>query len=77
MLTISSVSLFLLINLNKVFAPIISELYEKNNINQLNIIYKKVTFLINAFSIPFILLILFFIKHILAYFEMKCLSICG
>ena len=68
MLTISSVSLFLLINLNKVFAPIISELYEKNNINQLNIIYKKVTFLINAFSIPFILLILFFIKHILAYF---------
>lgn len=68
MLTITGVSIFLLINLNKVFAPIISKLYSENKILELKQTYQKVTFLINAITLPFVLLILFFLPVILNYF---------
>lgn len=68
MLTITSVSIFILINLNKVFAPIISKLYAENKLEELKQTYQKATFLINAITLPFVLLILFFLPLILSYF---------
>ena len=68
MLTITGVSIFILINLNKVFAPIISKMYAENELEELKQIYQKATFLINAITLPFVLLILFFLPLILSYF---------
>ena len=68
MLTITGVSIFILINLNKVFAPIISKLYAENKLEELKQTYQKATFLINAVTLPFVLLILFFLPLILSYF---------
>ena len=68
MLTITSVSIFILVNLNKVFAPIISKLYAENKLEELKQTYQKATFLINAITLPFVLLILFFLPLILSYF---------
>ena len=68
MMTITSVSIFILINLNKVFAPIISKLYAENKLKELKQTYQKATFLINAITLPFVLLILFFLPLILNYF---------
>ena len=73
MLTITGISIFILINLNKVFAPIISKLYAENKLEELKQTYQKATFLINAITLPFVLLLLFFLPLILSYFgsEMK------
>ena len=68
MLTITGVSIFILINLNKVFAPIISKLYAENKLEELKQTYQKATFLINAITLPFVLLLLFFLPLILSYF---------
>ena len=45
LLTITGVSLFLNKNLRKIFAPIISKLYTEKKISQLNILYKRTTFI--------------------------------
>ena len=68
MLTITGISIFILINLNKVFAPIISKLYAENKLEELKQTYQKATFLINAITLPFVLLLLFFLPLILSYF---------
>ena len=68
MLTITGVSIFILINLNKVFAPVISKMYAENELEELKQTYQKATFLINAITLPFVLLILFFLPLILNYF---------
>ena len=68
MITITGISIFILINLNKVFAPIISKLYAENKLEELKQTYQKATFLINAITLPFVLLLLFFLPLILSYF---------
>ena len=47
LLTITALSLFLNKNLRKIFAPVISKLYSENKISELNILYKKTTFIFN------------------------------
>ncbi len=74
LLTISAFSTFLLINLNKVFAPAISKLYSNNNLDELNDLYKDTTFLINLLSIPLVLIIVTFSDEILSLYSNEMLE---
>jgi len=69
LLTITALSLFLNKNLRKIFAPVISKLYSENNFSELNILYKRTTFIINLITIPFAILIIFFADEILSFFS--------
>ncbi len=69
LVTLSALSTFLLINLNKVFAPVISKLFNNQKINELENIYQKTTFLVNFLTIPLIILIVFFADEILGLYS--------
>lgn len=69
LLTITALSLFLNKNLRMIFAPVISKLYSENKISELNILYKKITFIVNLITIPFAILIIFFADEILSFFS--------
>jgi len=69
LLTLAGLSTFLLINLNKVFAPVISKLFYKQKIDELENIYQKMTFLVNCLTIPLIILIIFFADEILGLYS--------
>ena len=73
LLTLTGLTTFLLINLNKVFAPAISKLYHENKITELNDLYKKTTFLINLFTIPLAVVIAIFSDEILALYTAEML----
>ena len=60
LLTLTGLTTFLLINLNKVFAPAISKLYHENKISELNELYKRTTFFINLFTVPLVVIIAIF-----------------
>ena len=68
LLSITGLTTFLLINLNKVFAPAISKLYNENNIIELKELYQKTTFLINLFTVPLIVTIAIFSDEILGLY---------
>ena len=69
LLTITGVSLFLIQNLNKIFAPVISKLYAQGNISELNQMFKKTTFIINLITLPLTILIIYFSKEILVLYD--------
>ena len=73
LLTLSGLTTFLLINLNKVFAPAISKLYHENNFLELNGLYKKTTFLINFLTIPLAVVIVIFSDEILGLYTVEML----
>ena len=69
LVTVTGITLFLIQNLNKIFAPVISKLYAESKINQLNQIYKKTTFIVNFVTIPFSILIIYFSEQILLLYD--------
>ncbi len=69
LLTITGISLFLIQNLNKVFAPAISKLYAEGKINDLNQMFKTTTFIVNFITIPFAILIIYFAKELLSLYD--------
>jgi O-antigen/teichoic acid export membrane protein len=74
LLTLTGLTTFLLINLNKVFAPAISKLYHENKISELNELYKKTTFFINLFTIPLAVIITIFADEILGLYTAEMLN---
>ena len=68
LLTLTGLTTFILINLNKVFAPAISKLFQEQNFIELNILYKKTTFIINLFAIPLAVIIAIFSDEILGLY---------
>ncbi len=74
LLTLTGLTTFLLINLNKVFAPAISKLYAGNNLIELNELYKKTTFFINIFTIPLIVILTIFSDEILSLYTSEMLN---
>jgi O-antigen/teichoic acid export membrane protein len=73
LLTLAGLSTFLLINLNKVFAPAISKLYHDRNFKELNDLYKKTTFLINLCAIPLVVNVAIFADEILGLYTVEML----
>jgi len=69
LLSISGVTLFLINNLNTIFAPAISKLYSENRMGELESLFKKTTFIINFLAIPFIISIIIFSKDILYLYD--------
>lgn len=69
LLSISGVTLFLINNLNTIFAPAISKLFSENRISELEILFKKTTFIINLLAAPFIISIIIFSKDILYLYD--------
>ncbi len=65
LMTIAGLTNFLQANINRVFAPIISSLVAKKESQQLSVLYKESTFLLNIITIPFILTVVLFSKDIL------------
>jgi len=74
LLTLTGLTTFLLINLNKVIAPAITKLYEEGKITELNALYKKTTFLVNIFTIPLAVLIVLFADEILVLYTVEMVS---
>ncbi len=74
MLTLTGLTTFLLINLNKVFSPAISKLYHENKILELNKLYKRTTFFINLFTIPLAVIIAIFSDEILGLYTEDMVS---
>ena len=74
LLTLTGLTTFLLINLNKVFAPAISKLYHEKNFIELNDLYKKTTFLFNLFTIPLVVIIAIFSDEILGLYTAEMLA---
>ena len=74
LLTLTGLTTFLLINLNKVFAPAISKLYHENKISELNELYKRTTFFINLFTIPLAVIIAIFSDEILGLYTVEMLN---
>ena len=74
LLTLTGLTTFLLINLNKVFAPAISKLFHENKFDELGILYQKTTFLVNILTIPLIILIVFFSDEILVLYNEEMLE---
>ena len=68
LLSLTALTTFLLINLNKIFAPAISKLYSENKIIELDSLYKKTTFLINLFTIPLVIILTIFSDEILSLY---------
>ena len=73
LLTLAGLTKFLLINLNKVFAPAISKLHHEQNFIELNDLYKKTTFLLNLFAIPLAVIIAIFSDEILGLYSSEML----
>ena len=73
LLTLTGLTTFLLINLNKVFAPAISKLHQQQNFIELNDLYKKTTFLLNLFAIPLAVIIAIFSDEILGLYTAEML----
>ncbi|MBT3587518.1 MAG: oligosaccharide flippase family protein, partial [Flavobacteriaceae bacterium] len=69
LLTITGVSMFLIKNLNQVFAPAISKLYDEKKIDELDELYKKTTFIVNLITLPFMIIIMIFADEILILFD--------
>lgn len=69
LLTVSGVTMFIVKNINKIFAPAITKLYNENNISKLSSIYKQVTFIVNLFTLPFVILIILFADDILNLYD--------
>jgi O-antigen/teichoic acid export membrane protein len=74
LLTLTGLTTFLLINLNKVFAPAISKLYHEDKISELNELYKKTTFLINVLAIPLAVIIAIFADEVLGLYTNEMLD---
>ena len=68
LMSIAGLTNFLQQNVNKVFAPIISTLVSQEDYNQLSILYKESTFVLNIMTIPFILVVVLFSKDILGLY---------
>ena len=73
LLTLTGLTTFLLVNLNKVFAPAISKLFHEENFLELNNLYKKTTFLINLITIPLVVIIAIFADEILGLYTSEML----
>ena len=73
LLTLTGLTTFLLLNLNKVFAPAISKLHSEKSFIELNILYKKTTFLFNLFAIPLAVIIAIFSDEILGLYTSEML----
>ena len=71
LLTLTGLTTFLLINLNKVIAPAITKLYNEKKIYELNDLYKKTTFLVNLLTIPLAILIVIFADEILGMYTQE------
>ena len=71
LLTLTGLTTFLLINLNKVFAPAISKLYANGEIKELNNLYKQTTFIINLLTIPLAVIITIFADEILMLYRQE------
>ena len=74
LLTLTGLTTFALINLNKVFAPAISKLYHAKKILELNELYKKTTFLVNVIAIPLAVIIAIFADEILGLYTAEMLN---
>jgi O-antigen/teichoic acid export membrane protein len=74
LLTLTGLTTFLLINLNKVFAPAISKLYHEDKKSELNKLYKKTTFLINVLAIPLAVIIAIFADEVLGLYTNEMLD---
>ncbi len=68
LMSIAGLTNFLQQNVNKVFAPIISTLVSKEDYEQLSMLYKESTFVLNIMTIPFILVVVLFSKDILGLY---------
>ncbi len=68
LMTIAGLTNFLQTNINTVFAPIISSLVSKGDIDELSEVYRESTFLINFATIPFIAIAVLFSKDILGLY---------
>ena len=73
-MTLTGLTTFLLINLNKVFAPAISKLFHENKIPELNELYKKTTLFINLFTVPLAVIIAIFADEILVLYTAEMLD---
>ena len=69
LLTVTGVTMFIVKNINKIFAPAITKLYKEKNINKLSSIYKHITFIVNLFTMPFVVLIILFANDILYLYD--------
>ena len=74
LLTLTGLTTFLLINLNRVFAPAISKLYHEGNFFELGSLYKKTTFLTNVLTIPLAIIIATFADEILGLYTVEMLK---
>ena len=74
LLALTGLTSFLMMNLNKVFAPVISKLYHSGKIIELNHLYKKTSFLINLLTIPLSLIIVIFADEILVLYTSDMLE---
>ena len=61
--------MFIVKNINKIFAPAITKLYKEKNISKLSSIYKQITFIVNLFTMPFVVLIILFANDILYLYD--------
>ena len=68
LMTIAGLTNFLQSNINSVFAPIISTLVSREDYDQLSMLYKESTFVLNIMTIPFILTVVLFSKDILGLY---------
>ena len=69
LLTVTGVTMFIVKNINKIFAPAITKLYKEKNISKLSSIYKQITFIVNLFTMPFVVLIILFSNDILYLYD--------
>ena len=69
LLTITALTTFVLVSLNKVFAPAISKLYEERKIRELDSLYSQTTFSINIITLPIVILIVLFSDEILGLYS--------
>ena len=69
LLSISGVTLFLINNLNTIFAPAISKLYSENRMSEVEGLFKKTTFIINFLALPFIICIMIFSRDLLLLYD--------
>ena len=69
LLTVTGVTMFIVKNINKIFAPAITKLYKEKNISKLSSIYKQITFIVNLFTMPFVVLIILFANDILYLYD--------
>jgi O-antigen/teichoic acid export membrane protein len=61
--------MFLIKNLNQIFAPAIAKLYDQGNTTELDELFKKTTFIVNLITLPFMVIIVVFADEILMLFD--------